>query len=81
MLSITMMELSTIIPTPRINPDKDMMLREMPNNLNANSVMSKDNGMDNATNIAKRHLRIKNNKTNKVKKAAAKRFHSKLLIE
>ena len=30
-LSITMMELSTIIPTPRISPDKEMMFREMSN--------------------------------------------------
>ena len=30
-LSMTMMELSTIIPTPRISPDREMMFREMSN--------------------------------------------------
>ena len=80
-LSITMIELSTIIPTPNIKPERDMILSEIPINLKLNRVMSKDKGMDKATNNANRHRRMKSTKTKEVKKIAATRFHSKLLME
>ena len=80
-LSITIIELSTIIPTPKISPEREMILMDMPANLKQSKVITRDTGIDNATSKANLHLRKKRTSTIAVKKMAAKRFHSRLWME
>ena len=80
-LSITMIELSTIIPVPRTNPDKEMMLSEIPNRWNANRVMTKDRGMVTTINIGERRSFINRKMTSAAKIPPTNRLLPRLSIE
>ena len=54
MLSITIMELSTIIPNPNINPDNEIMFMLIPSRYNSSNETSRDRGIVTITSSGER---------------------------
>ena len=68
-LSMTMMELSTIMPTPRIRPDSEMILSEMPNRWKLSSVRISESGMVMMISNGSRQSFMKRNSTRQASRA------------
>ncbi len=80
-LSITIIELSTIIPTPRIRPASDMTLIEIPASLKQSIVSSSDSGMLTTMSSGILTSRINAKSTRHASAIPRARFHERLLIE
>ncbi len=79
-LSITIIELSTIIPTPRIRPASDMTLIEIPASLKQ-SIVSSSSGMLTTMSSGILTSRINAKSTRHASAIPRARFHERLLIE
>ena len=78
---MTMMELSTIIPNPNINPDNDMMFILIPNIYSSNSEATRERGMVIITSTGERRSLMKRKMTSTARIAPTRILDLRLSIE
>ena len=81
MLSMSTMELSTIIPTPRMSPDRDMMLIVRPASPKTSIEKTRAAGMVRATKAGDRKSFMNRKMIRHVRRTATTMFWKRLLME